>query len=218
MKTIIFSDTHLTDKFDPRKFVFLENILKDADQIIINGDLWEYFAISFEQFLNSKWASTLFPILKSKETIYIPGNHDPSDLLDDRTTLFSSKVTGEHRMQLDGDELVVRHGDDLFPSLDVKMPLLKNHFTKQLVMLYPRIMTKLLGFNAYYPMSLWDIKASRTWALKNMRKDEILVLAHTHLPEFSPEKKLINTGFIMSGFASYLEINDNDIKLIKTKY
>jgi predicted phosphodiesterase len=48
MKTIIFSDTHLTDQFDPELYKALENMIQEADQVIINGDFWDGYSFKVE--------------------------------------------------------------------------------------------------------------------------------------------------------------------------
>ncbi len=53
MKTLIFSDTHLTNKPDPKRMAFLKKIINEADRVIINGDFWDGVFISFDQFLSS---------------------------------------------------------------------------------------------------------------------------------------------------------------------
>ncbi len=75
MKTIIFSDAHLTNRFDEPTYRFLENMILSADKIIINGDFWDGEVVSFNQFINSKWQK-LFPLLLERKAVYIYGNHD----------------------------------------------------------------------------------------------------------------------------------------------
>ncbi|KUK82735.1 MAG: Metallo-dependent phosphatase, partial [Microgenomates bacterium 39_6] len=87
MKTLIFSDTHLTDRLDPKKMAFLKKIINKADQVIINGDFWDGAFISFDQFLSSPWQE-LFSLLKKKQTIYIYGNHDKKERCGKGVSLF----------------------------------------------------------------------------------------------------------------------------------
>ncbi|MBI3955332.1 metallophosphoesterase, partial [Candidatus Gottesmanbacteria bacterium] len=75
MHTIIISDLHLTRRFEKRKFNFLKKIIERSDQVVINGDLWDYYFSSFSQFVRSPWRQ-LFPLLKEKKTVYLYGNHD----------------------------------------------------------------------------------------------------------------------------------------------
>ena len=73
MKTIIFSDTHIGKRCDRRRFEYLKKIISDADRVIINGDFRDH-VVKSDKFMNSKWKE-LFPLLKSKKTIFIYGNH-----------------------------------------------------------------------------------------------------------------------------------------------
>jgi len=70
MKILVFSDTHLTDRFDQGKFRFLQKIINFSDQVIINGDFWDSWFTNFDDFVNSEWRK-LFPILLKKRAIYI---------------------------------------------------------------------------------------------------------------------------------------------------
>lgn len=66
MRVLVFSDTHLTKAFDDKKCEFLKKIISDSDQVIINGDFWDGYIISFDEFLKPEWAC-LFPPLKAKK-------------------------------------------------------------------------------------------------------------------------------------------------------
>jgi len=55
MKTLIFADTHLTEKFDVKLFDYIAPLALKADQIIINGDFWDSYLTSFDQFMSSSW-------------------------------------------------------------------------------------------------------------------------------------------------------------------
>ena len=91
MKYLVFSDTHLTPKFDHRKFSVLKEAIDQADRAVICGDFWEGFGNSFDDFVSSKWSETLFPLLKKKKTVYLYGNHDKKEYANDRVSLFSVK-------------------------------------------------------------------------------------------------------------------------------
>jgi len=84
MSTVVFSDSHITSKFDRAKFLYLQSIVEPADRVIIIGDFWDGYMTDFTDLLNSKW-SKLFALLKSKETFYVCGNHDAAALNDPRT-------------------------------------------------------------------------------------------------------------------------------------
>ena len=52
-KILIFSDSHLSPRFNQAYFNKLANLIEQADQVIINGDFWEGYFYSFDEFLNS---------------------------------------------------------------------------------------------------------------------------------------------------------------------
>src|SRR3990167_5228492 len=87
MKVLVFSDSHLDHNFEPKKLSYLKKLVRSVDQVIINGDFWEGYSITFDQFLSSKW-NELFPLLKAKKAVYIFGNHDKKVLADKRMRLF----------------------------------------------------------------------------------------------------------------------------------
>jgi len=95
MKYIIFSDTHLGKDYEEKRALFLKEVIKDCDKVIIAGDFWEGLQITFDQFINSPWKE-LFPYLKKKNTVYIYGNHDPKGSCDERVSLFSSKQAQQY--------------------------------------------------------------------------------------------------------------------------
>ncbi len=66
---LIFSDTHLTTKYDRKKFELLSKLIGSSDRVIINGDFYEGYVINFGQFIASPWRN-LFPLLKEKKAIY----------------------------------------------------------------------------------------------------------------------------------------------------
>ena len=91
MRYLIFSDTHLTPKYEPKKFAVLKNAIEQADRVIINGDFWEGFVCTFNEFVESPWSKELFPLLKKKKAVYLFGNHDRESLANERASLFSDK-------------------------------------------------------------------------------------------------------------------------------
>jgi len=97
MTILVFSDTHLTHRFNKKKFLFLSRIIKKADKVIINGDFWDGHISSFHRFINSKW-SMLFKLLKQKKTVYIYGNHDRKEYCDSRVSSFSTIQTTHYKI------------------------------------------------------------------------------------------------------------------------
>ncbi|HEX7018032.1 MAG TPA: metallophosphoesterase family protein [Patescibacteria group bacterium] len=116
MQIAVFSDTHLTDKFEPQLYQALKKMIESADQVIINGDFWDGFLVSFDAFVNSKWKQ-LFPLFKKKNTIYIYGNHDPEHLCDDRVSLFSVTQTLHHDLKVGKYLYKIQHGHLVHQSI-----------------------------------------------------------------------------------------------------
>lgn len=70
MKTLIFSDTHLTSKVHKKTFSFLEDLISQVDKVIINGDFWDSYKTSFDEFIDSG-RKKLFDLLLQKDAIYL---------------------------------------------------------------------------------------------------------------------------------------------------
>jgi UDP-2,3-diacylglucosamine pyrophosphatase LpxH len=138
MKTLIFSDTHLSLPFEEKKYNFMRGIIEPADRVIINGDFWEGHLIKFEQFIHSPWKN-LFPLLKQKNTIYIYGNHDEELMTDKRVQLFSDEQFDKYEIQLKRKKLIVEHGDRL-----AYLPHLGQFFTKR-SSTFEKVMTRKTG-------------------------------------------------------------------------
>lgn len=220
MKTIIFSDVHLTKKFDKKKYFFLKKIAEEADHIIINGDFWDHYITKFNTFVNSEW-KRLFPILKSKGTVYIFGNHDREKWTDSRVKLFSEKQASLHTLKIDDKKLIVEHGNRMIPSLDEKKiarfsirPL--NYAATKTRNALERAGLYLLG-EKYFKLEKKENKKLKKYAEK-LLPHEILVCGHTHLAEFDLKNRFINSGVIRHGIGQYIKIDKNKIELISQKY
>ena len=101
---LVISDTHL-GKYDKEKDKFLQNLIKDYDNVIINGDFWDNWAITFKDFINSDYKE-LFQLLKKKNAIY--------DLKKDIDTklanVFSDLQVSEYDIKINGKKYHFEHG------------------------------------------------------------------------------------------------------------
>src|SRR3989338_228340 len=204
MKILVFSDSHLTEKFEEKKFNFLKKIIRQADQVVINGDFWDGYLTTFDRFISSGW-SKLFPLLKAKKTIYLYGNHDRKSYMDKNADLFSDLQTYSYRLKLNGKTFKFEHGNNIHPILDEKLPRSIN-----------KLNTIIIGFLLERFSSLKFIlkranKIMKRINKKNSNKNEILVCGHSHWSEFDLKNRFINTGFIENGVAKYLLIDDEKI-------
>ncbi|MCA9377008.1 metallophosphoesterase [Candidatus Nomurabacteria bacterium] len=226
MKRVVISDLHLTNSFDQGLYDLLLEITKDYDEIIINGDFWDGYLISFDGFLRSKW-SGLFPYLKEK-AVYTYGNHDPEIWQDERSMTFCKSVGDSYQVELPNKiRLRIQHGHRLhqYRGMTVEKHLLLRAIgiiPYILVNKYEKILSDMFGWEKFKYI-WWEDRASDNSKLKEVSqkllgKDEILVAGHIHLPIFTPEKGYINTGAITHGLASYLEVDGEDMRMIYKKY
>lgn len=218
MKILIISDLHLTPQFDLKKFLFLQEIIGKADQVIINGDFWEGLSCLFDDFVNSEW-NQLFPLLKSKNTIYIYGNHDKKIFSDDRVNLFSVEQKNRHQLQVGDITFTIVHGHQFNPFFNrlfrfLKLPKL---FLKILITLERWLLKTFKNdyIRLHYRLYNKEIKGK---VRKSLRKNQIIVCSHTHAAEFDLKNKFINTGLINYGLAQYIIVDDEEVQLHSVQY
>lgn len=212
MKILVFSDSHLDLPFDEKKCNFLKNLIQKADRVVINGDFWEGFMISFDQFVNSPWKS-LFPLLKSKKTVYIYGNHDEATLSDERIQLFSDIQSTKYSLKLDGKTLTFEHGDSYAPIEFTLIDRISESFSRQVNYWLDQLEKGLIRSGAHKLFMTVAGKPLNT-KIKKIVKDrladnELLICGHTHCKEIDTHNKFINTGFIKHGLAQYMLIENN---------
>lgn len=227
MKTLVFSDTHLSSKFDLRKYNFLCRIINSADRVIINGDFWDGWITSFDQFVNSKWR-LIFPLLLSKNTLYIHGNHDTEDLCDQRTSLFSVTTTQQYTTTILGHRYVFHHGHDIANSYCNKLmfyyaKMLDITNGKRVGVIIRRIMT-FLGNIGYHIVGIKRITSSaiprkRNQLLKDSFSDDSWhIFGDTHCAELDAPHSFANSGCTIQGYGSYLMIDNGQVSLHQDYY
>jgi predicted phosphodiesterase len=216
MKILVISDVHLDLPFEPKKYNFLKKIISDCDQVILNGDFWEGQFISFSQFIFSPWKQ-LFPILKTKKTIYIYGNHDKKIKIDKNVELFSIKQTERYELLISNTKYIFEHGNRLYPFHDeTTHPYIpkKSHLIELLEWIVINIFGKPLITLLLFHFNLVIKKK-----LKNeLKKNEIYVCGHTHFAEIDIKNQFINTGFIKQGLGQYLIIDNGTPRLMEEWY
>ncbi len=219
-KLIIISDTHLTNRFHAPKYEFLKNLVASTEEVILNGDFWDSYFTSFQDFIQSDWKK-LFPLLKQKNALYLYGNHDREIDSDSRASLFSTRQTHTHTMRVGPHVFAIEHGNRFQRALSEKMPALRNAvpILRQIVRVENSIewaLMNVFGWHHYTKMANTRIKRLYKAGRKN---NEVLVIGHTHCPEFDLEFGFLNSGKMSSGHATYLTIDWNDdIKLHYARY
>ncbi len=216
MKYLIFSDSHLSDSFDEKKFKFLEKIISSVDMIVINGDFWEGYDFEIDDFIKSKW-NKLFKLLKSKKTIYLYGNHDKKEYSNNKIKEFSINQQQKYILNSGGKTFYIEHGDRIVPLWDKyfkRMPRFINKFLYYV----EKAAFLILGTNGVgilYKRFNVDMKNR---VAKKLKKNEFLVCGHSHFMEIDEKNNFINSGIVKHGFGQYLIIDDGKITLHNESY
>uniref|UniRef100_A0A831YQ97 Calcineurin-like phosphoesterase domain-containing protein n=1 Tax=candidate division WWE3 bacterium TaxID=2053526 RepID=A0A831YQ97_UNCKA len=217
---VAFSDAHLTPRFDQKKFNYLFNLIKGADRVVIVGDWWDGHRCSFDQFVRSRWQD-LFPLLKSKGTIYIYGNHDLREWCDARVEQFSIRQTDELDLEFGTFKLHFEHGHRIAPDLITQNPELlripylgfADHFFLEV------FLTGLFGERWINYRSRSCVQLLKSRAREFAAVGRWLICGHSHVAELDPAIKYVNCGFVGSGRIQYLHIDNNySIGVVKARY
>lgn len=218
MRIIAFSDTHLTKQLDKRKLKFLLSIIESSNKVIINGDLFDLYRSKFFKIIQT-W-EVLFKLLSTKQTVLTLGNHDNFTKEHKKYLLekFKIQVVPLTSIPFQNQELVFMHGHVQSPTLDMINP---RFFTNKIVISLHNfrnvLLVKLFG-ERYFSFKSKENLILMKYALESLTDNQVLVCGHTHVPEFDLEHKFINLGFVDYGIATYLEIVDNRINLVKQRY
>lgn len=208
MKTLVFSDSHLGPQFEEHKYRFLLDLINKADQVIINGDFWEGYLYSFEQFIESPWKH-LFPSLKQKKTVYIYGNHDKQLFSNDDVNLFSDIQTLRYEMPANGNKLIFEHGHRIVHFFEHRMkhPRPSKFISRQSDNL-EKIMIRKLGPRFVHQFTGRLNKVIKKQIKEELTNGEIFFCGHTHCAEVDWDNNFINTGIIKFGLGQYAWIED----------
>lgn len=213
MNILVFSDTHLYLPFDQKKFEFLKKIISESDQVIINGDFFDDYMISFADFIKSPW-SQLFPLLKNKKAIYIFGNHDQEIFSDKRTSLFSVKRTSEYRIKINDKIFVFTHGQQFRKTADLSiknmdsfMPLVT--LIMNIAHKVRQIMVNIFGRNFLSLRFAYRNIATKEKAIKIIKENEFIIVGHNHWAEVDEKNRFACNGAILYGFAQYLTVDSS---------
>jgi len=224
MNILVFSDTHLYLPYEERKFNFLKKIISSADRVIINGDFFDGYIISFNDFVKSQW-NKLFPLLKKRRAVYIYGNHDPKKISDKRVNLFSDIQTDQYKLKINKIIFYFEHGQKIriTPEVLLKMDFFKLSwiipFFVKINQFFQQLLIKIFGrffiiWFAYrnYPAK---IKIKKLYSPKD---NEIYIIGHNHFGEVDEKNHFAATGIILYGFAQYLTIENGRLKLHEDWY
>jgi predicted phosphodiesterase len=221
MKILVIGDTHLS-KFEENKYNFLKRIISAADRVIINGDFWDSWFITFDEFINSDW-KRLFSLLLSKGTIYIHGNHDPSELSDNRVFRFCVSSSDSYDTKINGIKYHFEQGYRILREVE-KSFILNTYFSfikkspKFFLMVIKKIESVIFFF---FPKMKYDNSIGRrnnAILKEKCNKNVINVFSDTHVQEVDLDNNFANTGSIEYGHASYIVIDEEGLELKEEEY
>ncbi|PKN02424.1 hypothetical protein CVU76_00035 [Candidatus Dojkabacteria bacterium HGW-Dojkabacteria-1] len=219
---LIVSDIHLGRVFNEKKFHYLCKLFSSFERIVINGDFWCYYSFNFDSFLNSEWKG-LFPILKSRNTTYIYGNHDLDTWMDTRVYTFCNLLDEKLFLEMGSKRYLIEHGhmdkDGKNQSEDnnklrFMIERYINPFQYVIIQNVQDVRKNVLSKAKIYSMN----NSYKKYAKENLLQHDIYITGHTHLPEIDVENKYLNSGYIGKGFASYIVINSDGPSLKNEKY
>lgn len=220
MSLVIISDIHLTNHFDQRKFDKLRSIIESADRVVLNGDFWDGYEVDFESFYSSRWRE-LFPLLKSKHTIYLFGNHDKKEFSDGRIFEFCDVAEQKQAFEYGGKKLVFEHGDKHVMKLDGKLGINRpdqwqSNITEFLQATFIKIFG-LGGFSALF--GRMNGKLKEIVMSQNPEEDVVFFFGHVHVAEIDLESHFVNSGIFNYGFAQYITVDDKgNIQAVNDRY
>lgn len=220
MKTIVFSDTHLTVTFDHKKFLFLQKIIKNADKVIIAGDFWEGLLHSSDEFLTSDWKK-LLDLLAQKNTIYVVGNHDDEITKKRKKLTFAKVYYDRYTFKQGSKRYIVHHGHQFPLSFHKKfLGLIDLDFLGRsykswihIYVLVEKTLTQLFGTYVLQRIYRQFNKELKKIIASTRQENDIFIFGHTHSAEIDLENGFVNTGFVRHGLGQYVEITDDNIEL-----
>lgn len=218
MKLLVFSDTHLTEYVEEKKFNLLKEIISKADKVVINGDFWDGYLSNFDEFVHSGWKN-LFPLLKKKNTVYVYGNHDSKKFKHTQLCkLFSDIQTDRFKIKIGKKTYIFEHGNRLLPfgdeeKLQAQIKSTLNKLTNKI----EGILIKTLGVHYQRFLQKYN-EMIKKQLMKELKKNEFYVCGHTHSAEIDTKNRFINTGVIKDGLAQYIHISEQGFTPNNTIY
>lgn len=229
MRYLIFSDMHLSaTNFDPKLANTLTTLIQASDRVIILGDFFDAYLNTFEDFRQSKW-SKLFPYLLKKKAVYVYGNHDRPEYMNESVTEFSVEQTYRKVLRVKGVPIVLQHGHLYAPDFDGTFPTLSYYLS----WLYPRYhyhttnATWLhhLFLKAYNENKNKFLHTELKLSLKRMlsknpqMRSSWQVTGHSHIQDVDYPLRYINIGTLTAGSLQYALLDTHGtIQVVKDSY
>lgn len=214
-KILIISDTHLK-KWDEKKYQFLKKLFEKFDVIILNGDFGDTDKVGLSNFINSQW-NKLFETLKSKQTIYLNGNHDTKKKATHEVFKFCDINAEYVELKVAGQHYRIEHGHEMSKASKFLYELCNYNQFWMRILTFPYVPFWLLQ----HYLVVKNKRIKPRFVNKNLHSKEreyVLITGHSHMPEINLDVNYANAGFVEYGYASYLTINNGVLSLHEERY
>jgi UDP-2,3-diacylglucosamine pyrophosphatase LpxH len=240
-RAVVISDLHLVYEGTEQEAVerFIQQLHDDPpDELIINGDLFELWRgdLAGVMWLASEFSTSLARLRdKGTKVTYLGGNHDGYLMrhLDDNP-MYPFEPQLDYRTVLDGETFFFTHGHKYEPAYlppgDDLLSITDDHAGNIADWLWDKrpapenpvenVALTALGPAASFfdPDNMTKNEARRkvieTGIRYNTGDDEWGVVGHTHVPYVDRQDKIANSGSFTGGQATYLVIEDGDVRLV----
>jgi len=226
-KVLLFSDTHLTCKFDKKQFQALKEIIEQADRVIVNGDFWEYIACDFEKFIKSEWAEKLFPLLKKKKTIFLHGNHDAKRFMSwNGINKFADKREKDIEFKSADKKFFIEHGDLVALEFDVDHKTISEFVQIHLPTLYLWLTD--LEYGKGFLSKIFkkimikrrkiDLEQMKKFSLRNKETGHLRIFGHVHMKKHNFDDGFAVIGEFKNGVKNCIFIENGKVEFFSGKY
>ncbi len=221
MNILVISDLHLDAHFEPDRYNRLSELISKSKQVIICGDFWEGHGMDFDDFLKTQWTG-LFPLLKSKHTVYVFGNHDRRDRSDDRIYKFCDIATEQYKTVIGPTHYIFEHGNRLSPKIDAILGIKKANPVYFAISEWIQLaFVKIFGIKGFWIMFYGQNEKIKKASFKEFEHlgNYMYVCGHTDCAEIDLPRHFANSGLCKYGYIQYLTIEEEGkIELHMEKY
>ena len=226
MKTLLISDVHIGYKYSRAADAVkvLDNV--KFDRLIMIGDIFDVSNMmsgrSYWDEHHTVFLKKVFKIAKTKEVIYVAGNHDfPLKYLEE----YTSKIAGIHVCRkytyVSGDKTITCVHGDQYENINKRIRRLGDFlYNIGLVMnQYINAVRRSFGLD-YFSFSKWCKDHVKMFISKSFNIEEkmiqdnadsdMIVFGHTHMPYV--EDRTANTGSFVE-IATYITEKNGKLKL-----
>lgn len=222
-KTIAISDIHLASKKCKAKKLIDFLALQDFDRLIIVGDLFDNK--KFDRFKKRHWniLSLLRKLSKTKQIIWLQGNHDDSHYMKVMSTVIGCRIINEHghySMKIpDGKRIGFIHGHQ-FDTFISKNPIKTSIacFIYDIIQEFDFHDHRISRWIKRKSKSFVDLKkANEKLAFKYAKKHkfDIIVCGHTHSVSCNEKDfvQYVNCGSWVDNPCYYCIIDENKLEI-----